>query len=171
VRLTAALLAVAVLRAAGPAVDARRRTTEPEADAQFHLGWPAAALLGLAAAVAGLAISAGLASFAPITGPGTTPGPRLFGGSPVSVESLSLALAGGLVAISLPALLSGVGLRRATAAVLAVQGVVLARAGLAGPPGVLEEVVLGVLLVTVGAAAALLAAAGRGVPDRGPRQT
>lgn len=170
VRLTAALLAVAILRAAIPLVENRRPVTEPEAAGRTHLGWPPEALLAIGGAVAGAAISAGLASFAPITGTGERPAVAFLGGSPLAAASLALALAGGLAAISLPALLSGAGLRRATAAVLAVQGAVLARVGLAGAPGVLEEIALAVLLVTVAAAAALLAGAGRTLAEGGSRQ-
>ena len=160
VRLTAALLAVAVLRASGSDAAPRRRVTEPGPDRLAHLGWPAEGLLFVAAALAGLAFAADLATFAPVTGPVTSAG-LVLGGWTVSLSSLALGLACGLGAIALPALVAGAGLRRATAAVLAVQGAVLARVALAGPPDILEEIVLGGLVVTVAAAAALLAAAGR----------
>jgi hypothetical protein len=167
--LTAALLAVALLRAADPPVEHRQGTVERDVDSLGHLGWPVEALLVLAGAAAGLAISSGLASFGPITGSAGTATP-LVAGSPLTVAGWSLALAGGLIAISLPALLNGAGLRRASAAVIAVQGVLLARSGLAGPPDPLADVVLALLLVTVAAAAGLLAAAGRAAPVGSPRQ-
>ncbi len=169
VRLSAALLAVAVLHAAGPTVEARRGAGGSDIDGHSQLGWPAETLLGLAGGAAGLAISAGIASLAPVT---ATSGavPSFLGGSPLSAESLALALAGGILAIALPAVAAGAGLRRATAALLTVQGVVLARVGLGEVPSVLEEIVLGVLLVTVAATAALLASAGRTVPEGGPGQ-
>lgn len=165
VRLTAALLVVAVLRGAVPAVAARRRSIEPEVDVQPHLGWPAEVLLGLAGGVAGLAVAAGLEVLTPLGGTGTPAELSLGAGATISAAAVELALAGGLVAISLPALVSGAGLRRATAAVLAVEAALLARIGLAGPPAALEEVVLAVLLLSVAAAAALFAAAGRTAPE------
>jgi hypothetical protein len=174
VRLTAALLAVALLRAAAPAVEPRGAMAHTEAPA--HPGWLAAALLGVAGGVAGLALAAGLASFEPVIGPVLGSGGALAADATSAASSLltpaswALALAGGIVAIALPALLTGVGLRRAAAAVLFVQAAVLARVGLAGQPGALEEVVLGVLLVATATAASLIAAAGRAVPEGGARQ-
>lgn len=170
VRLTAALLAVATLRAAGPAAVPVRPGVEPEAEPRSHLGWPAEALLGAAGAITGLAVAAGLASFSPITGLDGGSAPAAIPAATIlSATSLSLGVAGGLAAIALPALMSGSGLRRAVAAVLGTESILLARIGLAGPPGVLEEVALGALLVAVAATAALLASAGRAVREAGAR--
>jgi hypothetical protein len=170
VRLTAALLVVTLLRTAGPPAVARHPATEAETGRQAHLGWPAETLLGLAGAVAGIAIAAGLASFAPVTGSDAGTAAPLTIASLLSPAALALGLAGLIAAIAAPALVSGVGLRRATAAVLLVEGVFLARIGLAGPPAVLEEVVLAALLSAVAAAAGLIAAAGRAAPEGGLRQ-
>ncbi|HET9682367.1 MAG TPA: hypothetical protein VFP19_10040, partial [Candidatus Limnocylindrales bacterium] len=170
VRLTAALLAAALLRASGPADPQRRRAEEPDAEHRSQLGWPAEAFLFAAGAVAGLAVAAGLAAFAPVTGTGAAGSPSLLPGSVTSPESIGLAVASGLAAISMAAVVAGRGLRRASGAVLLVQAVILARVALGGAPEVLEEIALGVLLVAAAAAAGLLASAGRAAVVQGLRQ-
>lgn len=170
VRLTAALLAAALLRASGPAGMPRRRGEEPDAEHRSQLGWPAEALLFAAGAVAGLAVAAGLAAFAPVTGTGGTGSPSPLLGSVASPESVALAVAAGIAAISLPAVVAGRGLRRASGAVLVVQAAVLACVALGSAPEVLEEIALGVLLVAAAAAAGLLASAGRAAVVQGLRQ-
>lgn len=170
VRLAAALLAVAILRASEPAASIQARPSEPDAEGRSRLGWPAEAMLGIAGGVAGLFIATGIASFAPVGGTGVGPGPGPLDAAVVlAAGSLALALAGLIAAISLPALLAGRGLRRATAAVLVTQGAILIRIGLAGSPGALEEVVLAALLVAVAIPAALLAGAGRATAEAAAR--
>ena len=163
VRLSGALLAAAVLRAFDPGVTpGRAQPPEPDGEARSRVGWPAEALLAIAGGLAGLIVATGLASFAP-DGAGGASGAAPFDAAIfLSAGTIAMALAGALAAISVPALLAGRGLRRAAAAVLATQAAVLLRFGLAGPAGVLEEVVLAALLVAVAAAAALIAGAGRG---------
>lgn len=169
VRLTAALLAVALLRASGSPAPIRRGPGEPEHDGRSRLGWPAEILLGVAGATAGLAIAAWLASFVPVSGSDIEVAPvGLVPGEPFTAAALALAVSGAIAAIALPALLADqVGLRRATAGVLLAEGAILLRVGLAGPAGVVEEIALATLLVAVAAVAALLASAGRAVVEAG----
>jgi hypothetical protein len=166
-RLAAALLSVAVLRAAAPAPTPRRDSSADDPPAASHLGWPAAVLFGAAGAAAGLAVVSALPAFVPVVGNGT--GWRgIGGGGLLDAPSLAFGIGCALVTLALPALtLERLGWRRAVAAVLLVQAAVLLRVGLAGPPGPVEEVVLGALLIAVAAAAALLASAARAAPERG----
>lgn len=167
VRLTAALLAVAMLRAAAPPPAARRVAEEPDHDGRSRLGWPSEVLFGAAGGAAGLAIVAALPAFVPVVGdPG---GPSGIGHAGVlSAAGVAFGLGSAIEAVALPAVAAGgVGPRHAAAAVLLTQGAILLRIGLAGPPGVVEEIVLGVLLIAVAAVAALLASVGRAVPEGG----
>ena len=165
VRLTATLLALALLRASTPASSHHRAMPEPGS----HLGWPGEGMLGLAGGLAGLAIAAGLASFVPVTGTGQEPLQRLLVGGTPSAGAVAMALGAGIAAMTLPALVIGRGLRRATAAVLVTMAAILLRAALGGEPGPLEEVVLGALLVVVAAGGALVASAGRAVAEAAVR--
>lgn len=165
VRLTGALLAVALLRASG--VAAMRAADGDGRGWSGHLtasevGWPAEALLGAAGAVAGLAIAAAIGTpsvgGADVGQPATIAPTDLLGAS-----SLALALAGLIAAIAIGSLVADPhGLRRSIAAVLVVEAVLLARSGLVMTSSALEEIVFAALVVTVAAAAsALLAAPGR----------
>ncbi len=129
-----------------------------------RLGWPAEAVLAAGAAVAGIALAAGLASL--------QAGPL----SPESGSNLldtltpsAVALATGLASVALglaPALLSRSSLPTTIGLLLMVQGVVLARTGIAGPPGEFEQLGINGLVLAVGAAGALLAiVARRGTVD------
>jgi hypothetical protein len=162
VRLTAAMLAIALLRAAAPGPHGSIRPVHHDGS---HLGWIAEAMLGIGGGVAGLAIAAGITTFTVI---GAAPAlPAATPALPFLTErGLAVGLACLMAAVALgPALLERTGLRRATAGVVVVQAVVLLRLGLGGRPGALEEVALAALLVAVAATGALLAAASRPVPD------
>jgi hypothetical protein len=72
----------------------------------------------------------------------------------------ALTLAAGLASLVVglaPALLGRRALRAAIGLLLVVQGVVLARTGIAGPPGQLEQLGIDSLVLTLGASAALIA--------------
>lgn len=160
VRLTAALLAVVTLRAATPAAAARHdgergwsgRVPGP------RIGWPVELLLGAGGGAAGLAIASGLTTFAKVGDVGQQP--ATIATTILGPTSLALAIAGLILATALgPMLMDRPGPRRAVAAVLLSQAAILVHEGLAPTPGVLDEVVLGALIVTVAAAGAMLTAA------------
>lgn len=172
IRLTALLLAVVTLRIAAPTTTPRAagergwsaREPQPE-PGEPRPGWPSQAFLGVAGAVAGLAIASrmvlGAATGGDVGQPAVIAPTDLF-----SPEHLALAVAGLMAAVALgPLLIEHTGLRRAIAAVLAVQATILLRVALAPAPGVLEEVVLGTILVAVAAGGAMLTVAGRGAPS------
>ena len=153
VRLSAALLVVVLLRAAGADLEARgdaRAAADDRAPrgwsgriAGSEIGWPAAVLLGVGGAVAGLAIGLN----------------TLKDGWAIA----SLALAGLLAAAALAPILAEVaGLRRTMAAVLVAEAAILVRNALAGSSSVLEEIVFAALLVVVAAASVALAVADAG---------
>lgn len=157
VRVVAALLVVAVLRAAlrgGP------RQPSP-------LGWPAEALMATSGAVAGLGLSIALASIAlaggaPVapTGPPGTAGEAAGGGPAISDMALTVAAGTGLLVLGFAPLIHGeAGGRRAIGLVLVTQAVLLIRLGIAGPAPELEEIARAALLVVSGATGAVIARA------------
>lgn len=199
VRLTGALLAVAILRAidgyatsaAGPidgsglvrrdpagrlrgwsgsadaGVDSRRGGLEP------HLGWLPVAAIAAAGLAAGLSIGARLdvvtASSAAAAGASGSSavgiGPGDLATELGSAAGLSIGLAALLIAIAAgPALVGSIGLRRAMACLLVVEGIDLIRLGLTTTATVAEEVVAALMLVTVAGAATALAVR-RPAPD------
>jgi hypothetical protein len=120
-----------------------------------RIGWPAEALLALGMAIAGVAIASGLETLAP-----GAPGRPGAGGPLDALTPPALALGAGLASLVVglaPALVGRGALRTAIGLLLVVQGVVLARTGLAGPPGELEQLGIDGLVLTVGATAALIA--------------
>jgi hypothetical protein len=120
-----------------------------------RIGWPAETLLALGVAVAGVAIASGLATLAP-GGPGRPEDAGLID----SLTPSALALAAGLASLVVglaPAVLGRRGFRTGIGLLLVVQGIVLARTGLAGPPGELEQLGIDGLVLTLGASAALIA--------------
>jgi hypothetical protein len=171
VRLSAALLGVVTLRAAGLAVAAREDRRRVEATHGWagqprasEVGWPAEILLGVGGAVAGLAIAGGLRVFTVIGGGDVGQPPVASTPALLSAPSLALGAAGLILAISFgPVLLEGAGLRRAIALVLVTEAALLARVAFLPTNGVLEEVVFGTMLVGVAAAGAALTVAGAGV--------
>jgi hypothetical protein len=175
IRLTALLLAVVTLRTAAPtaghlAGERGWSVREPHAEpGEPRPGWPSALLVGLAGAVAGLAIGTRMV-LGSATG-GDVGQPAVIAPTPLlSPEHLALAAAGLIAAVALgPLLVERTGLRRAIAAVLVVQGAILVRVALVPSPGILEEVILGTILVAVAAAGAMLTVAGRGVASGRPK--
>ncbi|HSO30107.1 MAG TPA: hypothetical protein VLS28_09395 [Candidatus Sulfomarinibacteraceae bacterium] len=122
-----------------------------------RIGWPAEAMLAVAAATAGVAIASTLASLepgsaAPIAGPldALTPSGLILGAG-LALAAIGLA----------PALLGRVSLRATIGLLLLTQGVALARTGIAGAPGELEQLGVDGILLAVGVAGALIAGAAR----------
>lgn len=117
-----------------------------------RLGWPAETLLALGGVVAGLALIGSLAGLVPRGG----------GGGDVDLLSAeALALAAGLASIVIalaPAFLARGSLRTAIGLLVLVQGIVLARTGIAGAPGELEQLGVNGLVLAIGAGGALLVA-------------
>lgn len=99
-----------------------------------RLGWPVEALVAAAAAVVGFGVG----------GVGA-------GGIP---EATAVGLA--LAVLAVPPLLRPDGLQIGVGAVLLVTAVEVLRAGLAGPPSALEQLVTGGLVAAIGAAMAIL---------------
>ncbi|MFI5226906.1 MAG: hypothetical protein ACHQ3P_09555 [Candidatus Limnocylindrales bacterium] len=139
VRIVGALLVVAILRAT-----LADESTGAVTGASF--GWPAETLLAGAAALGGIGIGVAVGQS------GQTGG--LTG---ISSALLITATAAALLALgAAPALLDGSGTRRAIGLVMVAQAAILLRAGLAGAPGDLEQlVVVGLLLGCASAGAAL----------------
>jgi hypothetical protein len=126
-----------------------------------RIGWPAEAALGLAAAICGVALAGSLASLQP-----GLPEPAGQPAFAITTSGLVLGTGLALVAIGLaPAFLARVPLRATIGLLLLAQGIVLARTGIAGAPGDLEQLGVNGLVLAIGAAGALIAAVGhRGAP-------
>jgi hypothetical protein len=128
--------------------------TGPTRTAGTHIGWAAEALVAGTVAVAGLGAAAGLSTTLAGVGVGPAGGPALsqfqpFG--PAVGAGLSLiVLAVGPVIFARDAIALGVGV------LLATNGVLLIRAGIDGPPSGFEELTSAALMVTVGAATAVI---------------
>lgn len=118
-----------------------------------RIGWPAEATLGLAAGLAGAAVAASLAALDP--GTPEPPAPTFLALTP---SGLTLGTGLALIAVGLaPAFVARVPLRAAIGLLLVTQGAVLARAGIAGAPGDLEQLGLNAAVLAIGAAGALIA--------------
>jgi len=128
--------------------------TGPTRTAGTHIGWIAEAFVAGTVAVAGLGAAAGLSTTLAAVGVGPAGGPTLsqfqpFG--PAVGAGLSLiVLAVGPVIFARDAIALGVGV------LLATDGVLLIRAGIDGPPSGFEELASAALMVTVGAATAVI---------------
>jgi hypothetical protein len=122
-----------------------------------RIGWPAEATLALAAAAAGVAIAGSLESMQPgMSQPIAQPLDAL------TPSALTLATGFALVAIGLaPAFLTRISLRATIGLLLVTQGVVLARTGIAGAPGDLEQLGADGVILAVGAVGGLIAAVER----------
>ncbi|MEO7664591.1 MAG: hypothetical protein ABIV26_05640 [Candidatus Limnocylindrales bacterium] len=123
-----------------------------------RLGWPAETLLAAGGAVAGIALAGSLATLQ-ATGPGA-PGEGPF----AALTPRAVALGAGLAAITIgvaPALLSRFALRTGIGLLVLVEGVVLARTGIGGPPGELEQLGINGLVLAAGAAVAVIEAVER----------
>jgi hypothetical protein len=156
-RVVTGILVVYLLRFVSGGADARGFGS--------RLGWPAEAVFAAAAAIAGVALAGSLASL----GPGdAVPAPTI----PDALTPAALALATGFACISLgftPALLSRIPTRTVVGLLLVAHGLVLARTGLAGPPGELEQLAVAGVLLAIGAAGTVIAAfERRAVPDGVP---
>ncbi|MBI2763383.1 MAG: hypothetical protein HYX54_06510 [Chloroflexi bacterium] len=122
--------------------DPRRRDAVRDGS---RIGWPAEALLAVAAWIVGLTVSTNLEALNP-GGPGISPD-DLVG----AISASSLATGAGLAAIVVaivPALGSRHGLRTALGLLILVQGVLLFRAGVGGTPSDLEGLAGVALMVT-----------------------
>ncbi|TAJ98851.1 MAG: hypothetical protein EPO36_14100 [Chloroflexota bacterium] len=120
-----------------------------------RIGWPAETAIALGVAIAGVAMASGLASLDPsLPPPAEAPDPL------DALTPAALALGAGLASLVVglaPAFFGRGALRTAVGLLLVVQGLVLARTGLAGPPGALEQLGIDGLLLTLGTSAALIA--------------
>lgn len=129
-----------------------------------RIGWPAESVLAVGAALAGVAIATGLLTLEPGEA-GRSDVPNAFGTLTPSAVALAAGLASLVIGLA-PAFLGRNALRTTIGLLLAVQGVVLARTGVAGPPGELEQLGIAGLFLAVGAAGAcLIIAEGRGDRD------
>jgi hypothetical protein len=149
VRIVGGLLVVAILRAQLP-------DAPSDVDPGSRFGWPAESLIACAAALGGIGIALGLAA-TPIGGIGAAP----LDAATVAAGILGTGTALALFAVgATPAALGRSGARRAIGLVILVQAAILLRAGLAGPPGVFEQIAVVGLLLAGGVAGAALARAG-----------
>jgi hypothetical protein len=132
-----------------------------------RLGWPAESMLAMGVAIAGIAMAGSLETPDP-SGPG-----RPASAGPLdALTPAALALGAGLASIVVglaPALLGRRALRMAIGLLLVVQGVVLARTGIAGPPGELEQLGIDGLVLAIGTSAALTALIERRAVEPGHR--
>jgi hypothetical protein len=120
-----------------------------------RIGWPAETAIALGVAMAGVAMAAGIEALAP-----SGPPPGADAGPLDALTPSALALAAGLASLVVglaPALLGQRALRTAIGLLLVVQGIVLARTGLAGPPGALEQLGIDGVVLALGISAALIA--------------
>lgn len=119
-----------------------------------RIGWPAESALALGAAIAGVAVAGALLTLEP-GGPGRGEVTNPLGGLTPSALALAAGLALLVIGVG-PAFLGRNTLRTTIGLLLAVQAVVLARTGVAGPPGELEQLGIDGFLLAVGAAGALI---------------
>jgi hypothetical protein len=156
-RVVTGILVVYLIRAVAGATDARGLGS--------RLGWPAEVVFAGTAAIVGVALAGSLATLGPgDAGPAQTLSDAL--------TPAALTLAAGLALLSLglgPAVLSRIPARAIVGLLLCTQGLVLARTGIAGPPGELEQLGIDGVLLAVGAAGAMIAIiegrGARGVPS------
>ena len=144
-RVVTGILVVYLLRAVSAGSDGRPAS---------RIGWPAEAVLALAAALAGIAVATGLGSIQP-DGPGGGEAPGPLAALTPSAIALGAGFASLVVGLA-PAFLGRHALRAGIGLLLVVQGIVLARTGLAGPPGELEQLGIDALVLAVGAACGLM---------------
>lgn len=161
VRIVGGLLCVAIVRQA-----LIPETAEP---ASSPLGWPAEAVLAVAAAVGGGGVAIGLAIAAGLGGSSGASDAM-----PAAAAASAILITGTAAAIfavgATPAAIGGRGIRRTVGIVLVAVAVVLLRIGFAGAPTELEEVAIATLLVgcSIGGVALTRAAAMQRSSGGGP---
>ncbi len=151
-RVVGGALAAYLLRAAisgAPALPARG----PRLPGGSRIGWPAELLFAMAAWIVGLAVASGLATLSP-SGPATVPDDLLGSLSPAAVATAA-GLASMVMAV-VPAFAGRDALRTVTGSLVLVQGILLFRVGIAGPPGDLEQLGGVGLLIAIAVAGAWL---------------
>lgn len=153
-RVVGGALAAYLLRAAssGPPSVPARGTRRPDGSL---IGWPADMLFAAAAWVVGIAVASGLATLVP-GGPPTGPTDLAGMFTPAAVTTAA-GLASMVVAI-VPALAGRGAFRTAIGSLVLVQGVLLTRLGVAGPPSDLEQLGGVGLLIAIAVAGAWLLA-------------
>lgn len=150
IRIVAALLAVALLWTVvaashedGAWLGRRGRRGSHDTETGSPLGWPAEALVGIAAAFAGIGIAANVAGG----------GFSVVGAAPEAVASLTAGSAIGAAATAVlvlglaPALFDRSAIRGAIGLLLIIHGAIGLRITLAGPPTDLEQLVVAGLVI------------------------
>jgi len=167
-RVVGAALAAYLLRAAVE----RARTTPargPQLPGGSRVGWPAEALIAAAAGIVAVELTAGLAALAPGTPP-TPPTNVLAMLTPAAVTAAA-GLASIVIAI-VPTFGGRDALRTTTGSLVLIQGVLLFRVGIAGPPSDLEQLGGVILLLALATAGAwLIGAEGRRTRLEASRET
>ncbi len=157
-RVVGAALAAYLLRAAvavAPPAPARG----PRPPSGSRIGWPTEALLSAAAWIVAISLARGLADLGP-NGPASDSDDLLGYLTPAAVVAAA-GLASIIVAI-VPAFAGRNALGTTIGSLILIQGVLLFRIGVAGPPGDLEQLGGVVLLLAIGVAGAwLIGAEGR----------
>ncbi|MEO8463462.1 MAG: hypothetical protein ABI555_09625 [Chloroflexota bacterium] len=153
--LAAYLLRSALTAASPTSVDQRESVVRGGS----RLGWPAEALMALAAWLVAVVLSAHLANLEP-TGPTASAADLLamFGPASVTTAAGLASIVVGLV----PALAGQDALRTAAGSLILVQGALIFRSGIAGAPGDLEQIAGVALFVATAVAGAVLI----GIEDR-----
>ena len=154
-RVVAGALAAYILRAAvagGPSLPVRGAPVPTGS----RIGWQAELLFAAAAWIVGVAVATVLATLSP-TGPVTRPTGFLDSLSPSAVTTAA-GLASMVVA-AVPAFAGRDALRTTIGSLVLVQGVLLFRVGIAGPPGDLEQLGSVGLLIAIAVAGAWMLAA------------
>jgi hypothetical protein len=156
-RVVGAALTAYLLRAA---VEAARPLPGrgPRLPGGSRIGWPAEALIAAAAWVVAVFLANGLAGLAPNGAPAPA-GDVVAMLTPAAVTAAA-GLASMIVAI-VPAFGGRDALRTAVGSLILVQGVLVFRVGVAGPPGDLEQLGGVILLLAIGVAGAWLIGAER----------
>jgi hypothetical protein len=124
-----------------------------------RIGWPAEMLFAAAAGIVGVAVASGLATLSP-SGPATGPTDLLGSLSPAAVATAA-GLASIVIAV-VPAFAGRDALRTAIGSLVLVQGILLFRVGIAGPPGDLEQLGGVGLLIAIAVAGTWLIASEAG---------
>jgi len=156
-RVIGAALAAYLLRAAVATVPGLTagRWGEPTRGGS-RLGWPAEALMAIAAWIVGVGISARLEALSP-TGPGNPAGDVLGLLTPAALAT-SVGLASIVVGL-VPAFAARDALRTAIGALILIQGLFLVRIGVAGAPSDLEQLAGVALLVAAAVGGGVLVGA------------